>query len=80
MDWSPTNDPVFKILLQHNGASTLLHVKLSCPVDVEDGWEVLRVAIEEILRWVSGDKLVTEFKNLEKRSSSPTSYSLQPAR
>ena len=62
--WSPTNDPVFKVLLQHYGASTLLHVELSCPVDVEDGWEVLRVAVEEILRRVAGHKLVTEFKNL----------------
>ena len=59
-----TDDPVFQVLLKHNGASALLHVKLSCPVDVEDGWEVLRVAIEEIFRWVAGDKLVTEFKNL----------------
>ena len=39
-------------------------MELSCPVDVEDGWEVLRVAVEEKLRGVTRDKLITEFKNL----------------
>ena len=39
-------------------------MELASPIDVKDGWEVLRVAVEEILRRVAGDKLVTEFKNL----------------
>ena len=59
-----TYDPVFEVLLQHDGASALLHVELACPVDVEDGGEVLRVAVEEELRRVARDKLITEFKNL----------------
>ena len=59
-----TYDPVLEVLLQHNSASALLHVELACSVDVKDGWEVLRVAVEEKLRRVAGDKLITELKNL----------------
>ena len=59
-----TYDPVFEVLLQHDGAPALLHVELARPVDVEDGGEVLGVAVEEKLRRVARDKLITEFKNL----------------
>ena len=55
-------------------------MELPGPINVEDRREVVWVAVEEILWWVARDELVTEFKNLEKRSSSPTCYSLQPAR
>ena len=59
-----TYDPVLEVLLQDNSASPFLHVELACPVDVKYGWEVLRVAVEEKLRRVAGDKLITELKNL----------------
>ena len=59
-----TYDPVFEILLQHKSATTLLHVELSCPVDVEDGGEVLGVAVKEKLWWISRHKLIAELENL----------------
>ena len=51
-------------------------MELPGPINVEDRREVVWVAVEEILWWVARHELVTEFKYLEKRSSSPTCRSL----
>ena len=39
-------------------------MELSCPVDVEDGGEVLGVAVKEKLWWISRHKLIAELENL----------------
>ena len=38
--------------------------KSTCPVDIKDSGEVLGVLIEEVLRGVSGHKLVTVLQDL----------------
>ena len=43
-------------------------MELPGPINVEDRWEVVWIAVEEILWWVARHELVTEFKNLEKHS------------
>ena len=66
--------------MEDESTAGLYHVELISPVHVENGREVDGIPVEEILLGVARDELVTEFKNLEKRSSTPTYHSLQPAR